>query len=139
MSLSDSCYYVVCKLFLVRYGDYLDLHVLTHSFHTRLFSDLPFDAASQALGGAGSCGGIDLRLPPFGGDRGDRFEHMGQARRDFRQHPPRRIEDQPQRSEEHTSELQSLMRISYAVFCLKQKKYVTINITTHTTYMHESI
>src|SRR3546814_2420591 len=28
----------------------------------------------------------------------------------------------PGRSEEHTSELQSLMRISYAVFCLKQKK-----------------
>src|SRR3546814_1224805 len=28
----------------------------------------------------------------------------------------------PPRSEEHTSELQSLMRISYAVFCLKQKK-----------------
>src|SRR3546814_19978680 len=28
------------------------------------------------------------------------------------------------RSEEHTSELQSLMRISYAVFCLKKKKYV---------------
>src|SRR3546814_2154856 len=27
------------------------------------------------------------------------------------------------RSEEHTSELQSLMRISYAVFCLKQKEY----------------
>src|SRR3546814_2982128 len=31
------------------------------------------------------------------------------------------------RSEEHTSELQSLMRISYAVFCLKKKK----NTTTH--------
>src|SRR3546814_5670302 len=29
------------------------------------------------------------------------------------------------RSEEHTSELQSLMRISYAVFCLKKKKYYT--------------
>src|SRR3546814_10012255 len=29
------------------------------------------------------------------------------------------------RSEEHTSELQSLMRISYAVFCLKQKKQNT--------------
>src|SRR3546814_6437898 len=28
-----------------------------------------------------------------------------------------------ERSEEHTSELQSLMRISYAVFCLKQKQY----------------
>src|SRR3546814_4984566 len=30
-----------------------------------------------------------------------------------------------QRSEEHTSELQSLMRISYAVFCLKKKKTST--------------
>src|SRR3546814_2593705 len=30
------------------------------------------------------------------------------------------------RSEEHTSELQSLMRISYAVFCLKKKKTQTI-------------
>src|SRR3546814_3171254 len=33
----------------------------------------------------------------------------------------------PARSEEHTSELQSLMRISYAVFCLKKTK---LNITT---------
>src|SRR3546814_10753700 len=32
------------------------------------------------------------------------------------------------RSEEHTSELQSLMRISYAVFCLKKKKHTTHNI-----------
>src|SRR3546814_10604459 len=31
------------------------------------------------------------------------------------------------RSEEHTSELQSLMRISYAVFCLKKKKTITTN------------
>src|SRR3546814_5546872 len=30
------------------------------------------------------------------------------------------------RSEEHTSELQSLMRISYAVFCLKKKKHLYI-------------
>src|SRR3546814_1204984 len=33
--------------------------------------------------------------------------------------------DRRQRSEEHTSELQSLMRISYAGFCLKQKSYNT--------------
>src|SRR3546814_6923621 len=33
------------------------------------------------------------------------------------------------RSEEHTSELQSLMRISYAVFCLKKKTDATNNIT----------
>src|SRR3546814_7878266 len=39
------------------------------------------------------------------------------------------------RSEEHTSELQSLMRISYAVFCLKKKKQKTkiITINTHRT------
>src|SRR3546814_10526562 len=40
------------------------------------------------------------------------------------------------RSEEHTSELQSLMRISYAVFCLKKKKHLepvhTNNNTTDT-------
>src|SRR3546814_7208340 len=36
------------------------------------------------------------------------------------------------RSEEHTSELQSLMRISYAVFCLKKKK--TITLTSYITY-----
>src|SRR3546814_5777969 len=37
------------------------------------------------------------------------------------------------RSEEHTSELQSLMRISYAVFCLKKKKqYKTYNTVTYT-------
>src|SRR3546814_9990701 len=34
------------------------------------------------------------------------------------------------RSEEHTSELQSLMRISYAVFCLKKKK-IKINMYTN--------
>src|SRR3546814_8160078 len=34
------------------------------------------------------------------------------------------------RSEEHTSELQSLMRISYAVFCLKKKKKKMKHITT---------
>src|SRR3546814_7057522 len=32
---------------------------------------------------------------------------------------------EPARSEEHTSELQSLMRISYAVFCLKKKTHMT--------------
>src|SRR3546814_2574044 len=38
------------------------------------------------------------------------------------------------RSEEHTSELQSLMRISYAVFCLKKKN---INTKECTKYKHE--
>src|SRR3546814_2705855 len=39
----------------------------------------------------------------------------------------RRARHRPRRSEEHTSELQSLMRISYAVFCLKKKKKNTLN------------
>src|SRR3546814_10580612 len=38
------------------------------------------------------------------------------------------------RSEEHTSELQSLMRISYAVFCLKKKTPTSTNTDTHPCY-----
>src|SRR3546814_4552063 len=47
----------------------------------------------------------------------------GVGRRGAAQRAParRQLHSQP-RSEEHTSELQSLMRISYAVFCLKKKK-----------------
>src|SRR3546814_2415076 len=45
--------------------------------------------------------------------------------------PANRIALLPARSEEHTSELQSLMRISYAVFCLKKKK----NSYTHVHYI----
>src|SRR3546814_5182211 len=41
----------------------------------------------------------------------------------------------PERSEEHTSELQSLMRISYAVFCLKKNNtYKYKQQSTHNTY-----
>src|SRR3546814_8982686 len=41
------------------------------------------------------------------------------------------VMDYPPRSEEHTSELQSLMRISYAVFCLKKKKKIKQHTYTH--------
>src|SRR3546814_7390836 len=45
----------------------------------------------------------------------------------LRQRRARRpVADDDPRSEEHTSELQSLMRISYAVFCLKKKKQINI-------------
>src|SRR3546814_8836719 len=40
------------------------------------------------------------------------------------------------RSEEHTSELQSLMRISYAVFCLKNNTLQITNINRRITYIH---
>src|SRR3546814_1347474 len=42
----------------------------------------------------------------------------------------------PYRSEEHTSELQSLMRISYAVFCLKKKR---INRTKSNTHLYNQM
>src|SRR3546814_4969911 len=54
---------------------------------------------------------------------GEEYGNIGICR-DVSKHgklPPARRT--PGRSEEHTSELQSLMRISYAVFCLKKKKY----------------
>src|SRR3546814_6337581 len=44
--------------------------------------------------------------------------------------------DSPFRSEEHTSELQSLMRISYAVFCLKKKKQHDISQQPPNIYHH---
>src|SRR3546814_1653212 len=45
---------------------------------------------------------------------------------------------QARRSEEHTSELQSLMRISYAVFCLKKKTSTNYKITTrHNTMIRQ--
>src|SRR3546814_2552487 len=42
----------------------------------------------------------------------------------------------PGRSEEHTSELQSLMRISYAVFCLKKKNKNNTADDKHTLHQH---
>src|SRR3546814_7385776 len=59
-----------------------------------------------------------LKLPGLGGDM------------DFKTKVP------SDRSEEHTSELQSLMRISYAVFCLKKKKTIKKSIQHQT---HKSI
>src|SRR3546814_5508356 len=60
-------------------------------------------------------------IEPHAADHGKRGDdpHCGGAKRPV----PRRVRA---RSEEHTSELQSLMRISYAVFCLK-KTYHTSN------------
>src|SRR3546814_5973510 len=59
--------------------------------------------------------GEELEQRPVEGD----LEH-GDGRAEHRQRQG--VREAIQRSEEHTSELQSLMRISYAVFCLKKKK-----------------
>src|SRR3546814_6837685 len=49
---------------------------------------------------------------------------------DARRKAPEILRLAQQRSEEHTSELQSLMRISYAVFCLKKQKPINLSYTT---------
>src|SRR3546814_9117860 len=61
--------------------------------------------------------------------------NASRSRRDDTRPPPcsrRRAwppDEPPPRSEEHTSELQSLIRIAYAVFCLKKKKHPTAHNT----------
>src|SRR3546814_3076713 len=66
------------------------------------------EAAARGVGGTGG-GAARVQAP-------------GAARRGAGIRPPaQRAAAALQRSEEHTSELQSLMRISYAVFCLKKK------------------
>src|SRR3546814_1821899 len=66
--------------------------------HSRVWACL-----SEALGGAGPMTAEEARERMFP----ERFSYLPFSNK---------------RSEEHTSELQSLMRISYAVFCLKKKK-----------------
>src|SRR3546814_1069397 len=57
--------------------------------------------------------------------------------------PARGVRSIPRRSEEHTSELQSLMRISYAVFCLKKKtentqKYYVFDYNTTSNILYST-
>src|SRR3546814_8788651 len=65
--------------------------------------------------------GVQWHIPGVGRERRDLLD--GPCHAD----PPRGGVggERAVRSEEHTSELQSLMRISYAVFCLKQKKKIS--------------
>src|SRR3546814_10254170 len=75
---------------------------------------------------SGTAGGV-LELAPAH-EAGTRdLGHSNPCR--ARSGPAHRAPGAAGRSEEHTSELQSLMRISYAVFCLKKKKQ-TKNVNT---------
>src|SRR3546814_10265049 len=73
-------------------------------------------------------------LPVYGSALGAAREIDGEAieqttlnRAEIVQYAKRPVLLESNRSEEHTSELQSLMRTSYAVFCLKKKKYYEEN------------
>src|SRR3546814_5262108 len=75
------------------------------------------DRAPADLGG-----NPDVPDEPVATDVAVRRVGLCEPRADLQNAGDRRF---PARSEEHTSELQSLMRISYAVFCLKTKKHST--------------
>src|SRR3546814_10159366 len=87
---------------------------MTHSFPTRRSSDL-ISPPTPAPGDARRVFGRRLEEPHAPDPQPPR---RPQGRRSQAPSRPR----QPLRSEEHTYELQSLMRNSYAVFCLKTKK-----------------
>src|SRR3546814_9853696 len=74
--------------------------------------------------------------PPFPARRGSRGRESRRAARQSRRRSGRRrpAAGSPWRSEEHTSELKSLMRISYAVFCLKKKKLHPQNTMNHVSH-----
>src|SRR3546814_4107833 len=108
-------------------------------------SDWSSDVCSSDLRGAG--GGqpgnraAQRSSPLFRGRRPRPLRCAGREaaapRKARRRRPAPFADGRVSRSEEHTSELQSLMRISYAVFCLKKKKSKlqknTQNIYTNTT------
>src|SRR3546814_5568402 len=87
--------------------------------YTTLFRSA--DAAAVGRFQAGAFGRRQQRFAGFG--REDAFRARAAHFRGFAAFElARRGAEAFERSEEHTSELQSLMRISYAVFCLKKKK-----------------
>src|SRR3546814_2946777 len=95
---------------------------------TRTDTLLPYTTLFRSKRRAGAdvlagCGRLDRRQFPAIdlAARGDQFGEIGH-RHHRRVNGRMRDEGARLRSEEHTSELQSLMRISYAVFCLKKKK-----------------
>src|SRR3546814_9757903 len=116
------CFFYLC-------GNHRDLHLLTHSVPTRRASDRKTENARPSTWVYVDVRGRDLasvvgdlqravakqvRLSP-----GVSLAYSGQF-------------EYLERSEEHTSELQSLMRSSYAVFCLKQNTQTDHNMSYDT-------
>src|SRR3546814_8362566 len=115
---------MLCLVFLFFFFKYTATPEIYTDCHPLALHDaLPISPGSVSAqrprlpGGHGAGGGARTRrgLSPPGAGSVPRHRDGGQHRRDARR----------LRSEEHTSELQSLMRISYAVFCLKKKKKQT--------------
>src|SRR3546814_2433712 len=100
------------------------LYEKMHSIHRATYYCMRW---RRAAGGRRPAGGGGGYRPRADRDAQQRASGENQRFRSFRRAPAR--------SEEHTSELQSLMRISYAVFCLKKKTIKQLNnckLSTHT-------
>src|SRR3546814_5138997 len=100
-----------------------------------VIDDRPLTCLADAL----EHGGDEVGLPRSGSaDQQDMLRLDGVGHGDAADRkgalllPPKRAANLGDRSAEHTSELQSLMRISYAVFCLKNKKIPLRTNITHT-------
>src|SRR3546814_6071981 len=103
--------------------------------YTTLFRSPAFGEEEVAAHLAGQLG---LDLAHLGTEQCAQAKHRTQIDRDDLVEQVLTCCQRRRRSEEHTSELQSLMRISYAVFCLKKKKkntktYNKININKYDT------
>src|SRR3546814_1083072 len=93
--------------------------------YTTLFRSHTLKGSAQGIGAfAMARAAAQVEAAAMNGDAAGRAEGVDGLRIAIRD---ARIEI---RSEEHTSELQSLMRISYAVFCLKKKKNVSYHDVT---------
>src|SRR3546814_4194619 len=79
----------------------------------------------QHTGVGEAAGHLQLRLGQQGAIAAGRLAHAQLVHHLLEARQRAHTREQRDRSEEHTSELQSLMRISYAVFCLKKKKHKT--------------
>src|SRR3546814_4549712 len=102
-------------LYLVRYLLFF-LMIRRPPRSTRTDTLFPYTTLFRSQSSATRCSARNVRR----GKIGDRLRPPRADRRILCLHRHHRR----RRSEEHTSELQSLMRISYAVFCLKKKKLV---------------
>src|SRR3546814_9103483 len=119
------------------YGDRRDLPVATHSFPTRRLSDLAavvdkgvlrMEVEIAEVGEIAEPVEIaDANASPRPRDRPRAFQFLQRAV-DMHRREPEQIGElflrYRKRSEEHTSELQSLMRLSYAVFRLEKNKLI---------------
>src|SRR3546814_3577004 len=129
--------YDEASLYLYGLGDHGHLHVLTHSFPTLRSSELVFLIQSllQALDHAIRLARLDQAVPlePLAVDLARR-RMLG----DLAVHQRLREGRLVGSSEEPTSELQSLMRISYAVFCLKKNNKQLRHTLPHSQAFHHT-